>query len=193
MNMYAGRVPDWDTDGMIPPMDPRDPTSLNRSPYKTTLVDDAARFGGSEARRRLLSGLLDFRAALHGAGLVRGFQWIDGSFVENSEQISGRPPKDIDVVTFFYVPDGYTGAALYQRGSRLFDSAFVKDHYAMDAYFVQLNHARTEEVIEQAIYWYSIWSHTRTGQCGMPYLVRANYASGPIRARDSGKATYKWI
>ena len=34
----------------------------------------------------------------------------------------------------------------------------------MDAYFVQLNHARAEEIIEQSIYWYSIWSHTRTGQ-----------------------------
>ena len=64
----------------------------------------------------------------------------------------------------FYVPDGYTGAALYQRNPRLFDSEFVKDRYAMDAYFVQLNHARTEEIIEQSIYWYSIWSHTRTGQ-----------------------------
>ena len=32
------------------------------------------------------------------------------------------------------------------------------------AAFVQLNHARTEEVIERSIYWYSIWSHTRPGQ-----------------------------
>ncbi len=103
------------------------------------------------ARRYLLQKWLDFRATLYQAGIQEGFQWIDGSFVENIEQVSGRPPNDIDVVTFFYVPDGYTGAALYQRNPRLFDSEFVKDRCAMDAYFVQLNHARTEEIIEQSI------------------------------------------
>ncbi len=44
--MNAGRIPDWDGDGVIPPMDPRDPASFNRSPYQAPLVDVVERFGG---------------------------------------------------------------------------------------------------------------------------------------------------
>lgn len=70
--------------------------------------------------------------------------------------------RDIDLVTFFYIPDGYNGPTLLQRYPGLFNPEFVKYHYAMDAYFVELNQIRIEESIEQALYWYSLWSHTRT-------------------------------
>jgi hypothetical protein len=32
--------------------------------------------------------------------LNQGFQWLDGSFAEQIELLEGRPPKDIDVVSF---------------------------------------------------------------------------------------------
>ena len=164
MRQEADAIPPWNSAGVVPAHNLAAPTSRDRSPYAVSLFDIVTHFGNTEARRYLLQKWLDFRAALYQVDIQEGFQWIDGSFVENIEQVSGRPPNDIDVVTFFYIPDGYTGAALYQRSPRLFDSEFVKDRYAIDAYFVQLNHARAEEIIEQSIYWYSIWSHTRTGQ-----------------------------
>ena len=75
-------IPDWDSSGVIPANIYGKPAS----PYGVSLSDMVARFGGTESRQRLLTGLLDFRAELHNAGLVRGFQWIDGSFMENVEE-----------------------------------------------------------------------------------------------------------
>ena len=162
-NAYAGRIPDWDEAGVIPPMDRRDPVSFNRSPYRVSLIDVIARFGNTQIRRELLSGLLDFRAEIHRAGLTRGFQWIDGSFVEDVERT--RPdsptPRDIDVVTFYYVPDGRTDESVYYASPGVFDNARVKDVHKIDSYFVALSQTDSEIVIELAAYWYSLWSHTR--------------------------------
>ena len=142
-------------------MDPRDPTSFDRSPYKASLVDVMERFGGSTARRGLLSGLLDFRAALHGAGLVRGFQWIDGSFVEDVESSRGRAPGDIDVVTFFYIPEGHTRESLVRDFPGAFDKISARLDFNVDSYFVGLNQTDAETVVSLSAYWYGLWSHTK--------------------------------
>ena len=161
--MREGRIPGWDGDGVIPPMDPRDPTSLKRSPYRAPLVDVVERFGDSRARRGLMSGLLDFRAALHAAGLVRGFQWIDGSFVENAEFSRGRAPGDIDVVTFFYVPDGHTEENVARGFPELFDPSAMRRIFGVDAYPVAIDPNDVKMVVDHATYWYSLWGHTRGG------------------------------
>ncbi|ARS34296.1 hypothetical protein CA264_01920 [Pontibacter actiniarum] len=33
--------------------------------------------------------------------IILGYQWLDGSFLEDIETLEKRPPKDIDVVTFY--------------------------------------------------------------------------------------------
>jgi len=161
VNAYAGRIPDWNQDGVIPPRDPNDPASFNRSPYRASLVDVITRFGSSPVRRELLSGSLDFRAELHRAGLTEGFQWIDGSFVEDVERTRGRAPWDIDVVTFFYAPHGRTDESVYYASPGVFDNALIKETYKIDSYLVPLSRANLEIAIELAAYWYSLWSHTR--------------------------------
>jgi hypothetical protein len=40
---------------------------------------------GSPERRAILGRFLDFRARLRAEGLLRGFQWADGSFCEDIE------------------------------------------------------------------------------------------------------------
>ena len=144
-------------------MDPRDPTSYNRSPYRVSLVEVMERFGSSEARRGLLSGLLDFRAELHQAGLTEGFQWIDGSFVEDLERTrQDFPiPRDIDVVTFFYVSEGQTDENVYRASPGVFDNARIKETHKIDSYLVSLRQADPEIIVDLAAYWYSLWSHTR--------------------------------
>lgn len=159
--MYAGRIPDWDGEGVIPPMDPRDPTSFDRSPYRASLVGVMERFGGSAVRRGLLSGLLDFRAELHQAGLTEGFQWIDGSFAENVEFSRGRAPGDIDVVTFFYIPEGHTRESLVRDFPSAFDKTSAKLDFNVDSYFVGLNQTNAKTVVSLAAYWYGLWSHTK--------------------------------
>ena len=113
--MNSVPIPHWNAQGLIPPMDVASPVSANRSPYMVTLNDLVMRFGISIARCRILDGLLRYRAALHGLGVTRGFQWLDGSFLEHIEVLDSRPPNDIDVVTFFHLPAGETQASLVTR------------------------------------------------------------------------------
>ena len=162
-NRYAGRIPDWDYSGLLPPFLDNPASPRDRSPYRAPLVDVAARFGGSESRRRLLSGLLDFRAALHGAGLVRGFQWINGSFVENIESSQGREPGDIDAVTFFHVPEGYTEESFASAFPDFFNPSAMKWDFGVDAYLAAVNLNDPETIARRAAYWHDVWSHTREG------------------------------
>ena len=76
------------------------------SPYTVSLSEVIKRHATSEARVRILTGLLDFRADLRAVGINDGLQWLDGSFVEDVEGIRGRAPADMDLVTFAHLPVG---------------------------------------------------------------------------------------
>ena len=97
-------IPTWTADGVLPPINASHPVSPMRSPYVVSLTDYVLRFGDTAERRTILEGFLRYRAALHAAGLVQGFQWLDGSFLEHIELTEGRAPNDIDVVTFYRLP-----------------------------------------------------------------------------------------
>ena len=161
-NAYAGRVPDWNDSGLLPPFLDNPASPRDRSPYRVSLGETMIRFGRANAgRRALMSGLLDFRAALHGAGLTRGFQWIDGSFVEDVESSRGRAPWDIDVVTFFYIPEGHTRESLARDFPNIFTATAAKSAFRVDAYFVGLNQTSAERIVDRVVYWYGLWGHTR--------------------------------
>ena len=157
-------IPGWTTQGVLPPIDVESPTSSSRSPYRVSLLNFVVRFGNTDARRTLLRGLLEFRAALHALDLVGGFQWIDGSFLEDIETVELRQPRDIDVVTFFRLPEGRNQTSLEEASAELFDPQAAGRRYGVDAYFVQLNGVQPELVVEQCTYWNSLWSHRRNGQ-----------------------------
>ena len=163
MTTNADAFPGWDAAGVMPPNNPDDPVGVARSPYAVSLSELFARLGNTEPRRSLLEGLLDFRAMLRTTGLNQGFQWIDGSFVENIEETADRPPNDIDVVTFFQIPDGHTEESLLQDFPELFVTAHIKDRYGIDAYFVPLNQTPVAKIVAYTTYWHSLWSHTRDG------------------------------
>ena len=85
-----------------------DPISDYRSPYSVSLTDCILRFGTTQARRAILDGFMEFRSALHSVNLTKGFQWVDGSFLENVEEIEKRDPHDIDLFNFCCLPEGVT-------------------------------------------------------------------------------------
>jgi hypothetical protein len=157
-------IPNWDSLGILPPINQAAPTSIDRSPYLVSLTDLALRFATTPDRKAILVGLLSFRSALHSAGFTKGFQWLDGSFVEDVETIARRGPHDIDVVTFFHLPPGRTAQDMIQTHPRLFSPRDTKADYRVDAHFVQLNGNSPEPLVSQSAYWYSLWSHRRNGQ-----------------------------
>ncbi|MDJ0820289.1 MAG: hypothetical protein QNJ09_00595 [Paracoccaceae bacterium] len=150
--------------GVIPPIRPsvrgHDP---DRSPYAVSFLETIQRFAFSDERARILSGLLDYRTALYRSGIVAGFQWLDGSFLENIEDLESRPPNDIDVVTFFELPPGHTQVSLLTAHGALFDPTETKRNFSVDAYPFVLNQPMTERMVRQTSYWYSMWSHRRNG------------------------------
>lgn len=158
--MKGDFIPLWTSAGVLPPVDVIEPTSQARSPYRITLTDLVLRFATSVDRCRILDGLLRYRKALHSAGLSKGFQWVDGSFLENVELIRGRSPGDIDVVTFFELPSGTTEFDLDREHPNLFDHAFVKATYFVDSYPQNLD-TPPNELVWWSSYWYGVWSHQR--------------------------------
>ena len=148
--------------GVIPPIRPGEPGySLDRSPYEVTLQSVIDRFAISPQRASILDGLIRYRAALHAVGAIDGFQWLDGSFLEHIEDIEGRPPNDIDVVTFFQLPSGVDQATFFHTIQPLIDPDQTKPIYFVDAYGQVLGQVMTGSKVRQVAYWYSLWSHRR--------------------------------
>lgn len=161
--MNSLTIPGWTPEGLISPIDMMNPTSAKRAPYLTDLVELVNRFGTSPQRLDILRGFLDFRSELHKVGLNDGFQWIDGSFTENIEMIENRPPKDIDVVTFFNLPANKTQNDVVSINPDLFvpqKAKWRKDIYKVDSY-IQALQITNDRLVASTVYWYSLWSHRR--------------------------------
>lgn len=153
-------IPAWTPDGVLPPINTAQPVSVDRSPYVVSLTDYVLRFSDTGERRAVLSGFLEYRAALHAAGLVDGFQWLDGSFLERVELLENRALNDLDVVTFYQLPAGKTQSEVLAAAPALFDHGRLKTQYRVDAYIVDLG-MKPERLTRLSAYWYSMWSHRR--------------------------------
>ena len=158
-------IPAWNAQGVIPPINALNPTSAERSPYTVSLIDFVDQFSTSPERRTVLDGFLRYRAALHGAGLTQGFQWLNGSFLEDVETLEGRAPRDLDVVTFYRLPAGQLQQDVQLLAPHLFPinrtaQEQLKANFHVDAYLVHLGMI-PERLVERSTYWYSLWSHRR--------------------------------
>jgi hypothetical protein len=148
------------------------------APYRVELAEFVQRFGDTDERREILEGLVAYRNALRAAGITSGFQWLDGSFVEDCEKNRGRPPKDIDIITFSMRPKAHaeSGAwrAFVQSRPDLFDPETTKEHFKCDAYFVDLG-VHPVHLVAQTRYWFGLFSHQRDtylwkGMIEIPFL-----------------------
>jgi len=157
-------IPSWNNSGVLPPIRPGEAGhSSDRSPYVVKLHRVVEHFATSSERFDILLGLLNYRRELHRAGLTRGFQWLDGSFMEQIEVAASRPPEDIDVVSFFYLPDGVSQIALFAQHESLFRPVLTKAQFHVDGYPYILGEPMAHHHVKQLAYWYSLWSHRRTG------------------------------
>ena len=162
MTISEHRLPQWEPSGLLPVIDPKDPLENNRSPYRITLAELADRFGTTAHRQKLLLKLLDYRKALHDVGVNGGFQWINGSFVEDVENRRGRGPADIDVVTFYSVPHICTVEDMRGKAPYLFCRREVQHLYGVDSLeLVPLNLQPIDELIRMSLELSDVLSFTR--------------------------------
>ena len=100
-----------------------------------------------------------------------GFQWLDGSFVENKESrppdLSPGHPGDIDVMMFMRRPANFRNKADFQKllaaNRALFDRRSVKSRYHVDIFTVDMGRA-TDYVLRWARYYLMLFSHRRLDQ-----------------------------
>ena len=170
MTVGFGTVLSWNASGLLPPYLGHPASRENRSPYLVSLVDLVSQFGYTPARRQILSGFLDFRVALHRAGLVQGVQWVNGSFVEDVMQRRNLEPDDIDVVTFYYPPDGHDQRTLRYRFPRLFNPDETKILYHTDAHYIEPSAHEMPLMVKLVAYWSNLWGHTKYTQEWKGYI-----------------------
>ncbi|MDR3109921.1 MAG: hypothetical protein LBU65_09600 [Planctomycetaceae bacterium] len=155
--MKENSIPDWDEFGVLPAYDiVEGPASVKRSPYVVSLIDVVRRFAISPERIKILDEFLKFRKRLTDKGLVNGFQWVNGSFIEDVERLRQRPPKDLDVVTFLELPD----AESQQTFDKYYQEVVGSDRI-IDARIVPLPPTITLDIITEFLYWSGMWSHCR--------------------------------
>jgi hypothetical protein len=156
-------IPPFTLDGILPPFvgEPTDRAAM--SPFQVTTPEFVAAFALSSERAKILEGLLEFRRRIHELGIVQGFQWIDGSFVEMNDAI--RAPRDVDVVTFLLRPPDLADAAAFAAAidahPEVFDHRQVKSELMCDAYWVDLSVPSPLRHVDQTRYWFGLFSHRR--------------------------------
>jgi hypothetical protein len=154
-------IPPFTVDGVLPPyVGPNGPggAAEDLSPYEASAVEVVASFGTSPNRQDILRRWLDHRAQLRAVGIIQGFQWLDGSFLERKE------PADLDTVTFTYRPAHAVQPAdwhgFLMANVHLFQHGQVKLNFRVDAMFVDL-HGHPETIVDVARYYVGLFSHRR--------------------------------
>ncbi|ADG12345.1 DUF6932 family protein [Caulobacter segnis] len=154
-------VPNFTIHGVLPPyVGANGPGGApsDMSPYKAPLLEVVQRFASTARRRTILRDWLQHRQEMADLGFNNGFQWIDGSFVED------KIPNDIDVITFFHRPNGHETDA--QIGSLVLANPDVlrrpsiKSRLKVDAMFVDLN-SSPANIVSATRYYGSLFSHRR--------------------------------
>ncbi len=156
-------IPNFNHSYVLPPFEGERMTSAHSSPYPVSASELVQRFATSAPRCVILDGLLRYRTELRSLGFVQGFQWLDGSFVEDVESREDRAPKDIDVVTFAHRPVGMNDQqvkAMLTTRTDLFVQERCKEGFHCDTNLVNLT-TSPEWLVTQTRYWYGLYSHRR--------------------------------
>ena len=155
-------LPGFNIDGVIPPfVGPDGPGGHfhDLSPYKISVLECVHAFSFSEGRKSILRGWLLHRKALRAIGFDDGFQWLDGSFVEQH-----KVPKDLDVMSFFRRPKTVTtrdALAMHIRANLpVFGRAQVKAVFHVDFMVADLD-GTPETLVDLTRYFTGLFSHRR--------------------------------
>ena len=175
-------IPPFDHNLVLPPHRGNPAANADLSPYPCTTVDLCVRFNTSPERKAILRKFLDFREQLTKLGLVTGYQWLDGSFMENIESRENRPPRDLDVLTLFWGYDRKVQAAWISAFPELVNRSLAKTNYSLDHFPVDIGFS-PELTVESIRYWVQLFTHNREGIWKGMVRVDLNTPALDIEAR----------
>lgn len=149
-------IPTFNHDGILPPFTGENGPAGSQealSPYAVSVMEVAATLATSFRRIEILKGWLNHRIHLRQIGVSEGFQWIDGSFVED------KNPNDIDVVNFaYYDHDRYL--ELRSSHPNILVRAKIRPIYHVDFLECDLN-GSPEAIVNTSSYFLALFSHRR--------------------------------
>lgn len=156
-------IPPFDHNNVLPPYQGDNPAKRGcLSPYKSDIMEFCQHFAKTPERIAILKGFVSFRLECLKYGIQLGYQWIDGSFVENVEVSQSRDPHDIDVVTMFALSDPNQQIAIANNFPAFVDTRLSKVRYKVDHYPCLVN-ASPFATIENVKYWNQLFGHNRAG------------------------------
>ncbi len=155
-------IPNFDHNNVLPPHlgNPTDRTHL--SPYPCSILELCHRFSTSNNRVQILKNYILFRQRMNALGIIYGFQWLDGSFLENIEVSEGRPPRDLDVVTFFGGLSIADQTNIRANFPEFANPSLAKNNFSLDHYPVDYSY-NPDVTVEQTRYWLQLFTHNRVG------------------------------
>lgn len=133
----------------------------NLSPYKCDLLSFCKRFGNNKKRVEILKSFIMFRKRLIENNISYGFQWVFGSFVEDTETYENRSPKDVDIITFFMGIDQEKKAIIQKSFPEFFNNERSKYNVDHSAFQIDFSPEYTVEILSDAM---QLCTHTRLGE-----------------------------
>jgi len=154
-------IPQFDHNLVLPPHigNPAHGSDLV-SPYPATTIELVNRFATSNERVSILKGFLQFRAQLQNFGLINGFQWLDGSFLEDIETQENRAPRDLDLITMYWGYDREFQLLLVNALPEFRDKDLAKKSYLIDHFGFDAGESPSF-TIELTRYWVQLFTHNR--------------------------------
>ena len=153
-------IPNFDHNNVLPPHIGNPTQRDDLSPYPCSILELCHRFDTSIERIEILKGLVKFRQTMTANGIISGFQWIDGSFLENIEISEIRPPNDIDVVTFFGGLNHTKQNNIKNKFPEFADPVLAKKKFKVDHYPVDYSYS-PDVTVEMTRYWIQLFTHNR--------------------------------
>ncbi len=130
--------------------------------YECSIEEFVSRFCTTPERAELLKGFNAYRLHLLNGGFTDGYQWVNGSFVQDCEALRNRAPNDIDIVTFNYLPKQYQMMDVYDlnRNAAYYFGDKMKERFHCDTHFVDLSF-KASRVDASKEYWKYEFGRTR--------------------------------
>lgn len=157
-------IPDFDHNNVLPPFINGSPgNAANHSPYVCSILEFCEKFATTEIRIDLLTNFIKFRIKIHESEITSGFQWVDGSFLEDKEKILGEDPSDIDVATFFQVTSPNTVDKINSDFPEFFQRKLAKNKYKLDHLLIHVPALNPYQLIRNTNFISKLFSYSRRG------------------------------
>ena len=92
--------------------------------------------------------------------MTQGYQWLDGSFLEDVEARENRPPNDLDLLTLYWGYDLKFQKLLRREFPEFSDPSLSKKNFQLDHFPIDIG-ISPDLTVENIRYWIQLFGHNR--------------------------------